>query len=480
MTGRWRVAVGTGLLVVVGVASAVTDHPVAATAPPRASSVAAVQSTLVCPWTSGTTESPVTTTVVDAGRLLDRPAAAAPTITIRRLAPGATARTVSSSVTVQTSTARSSAVAVAASGPGADAVAAQQQRLVPAGRGRALSSASCVRPSTDVWITGADGRIGRKDALALANPGSTDANLTVTAWSTLGRTEPPHLQSFSVLAGQSVLLPVADYVPDGGLITLHVHANTGRVTAQVLDTRIAGVSAAGADWIPPTQPPATHAVVPGFPGSAGLRALILTNPGTRQATVGLRISATGSSFVPAGHQQVVVAAGHSTYVDLTEALAGQRGAVLISSDVPVTAAGLSKVDPGGGALPDLQWQPAAAPVTTPTIFAADAPPFGTGAAVYLTAPAAAATVRVTTANGRSSTVSVPAGRTVAFYPIAAAGTAGRGAFVLTPVSGGPVYTSRTLFAAGAHGPLVTATQPVPVAAPVTLPPAVADPTAAVR
>jgi hypothetical protein len=480
MTAARRLVAGTALLVAAGAAAAGTDHPVAGRTSLRPSSVATVRSSLVCPWTAGSSAAPVTTTVVDAGRLVHGAGAAAPTITTRRLAQGAAPSTLTAPVTVQRSTTPAAAVEVLASGPGADAVAAQQQRLIAAGPQRALSSAACLRPATDTWITGADGRIGRSDALALANPGSTDANLTVTAWSTRGRTEPPRLQSFSLTAGHSVLLPVADYVPDAGLITLHVHANSGRFTAQVRDNRVDGVRAGGADWIPPTQPPATRTVVPGFPGGPGSRQLILTNPGSREATVGLRISATGSSFVPAGHQQVVVSAGHSTYIDLTEALAGQRAAVLLTSDVPVTAVGLAKLDTGGGALPDLQWQPATAPLTTPAVFASDAPPFGSAASVILTAPAAAATVRITAAGGRSSTVDVPAGRTVGFYPIAELGPGARGAVVVTPMSGGPVYVSRSLYAAGAHGPLVTSTQPVPVAAPVTLPPAVADPTAAVR
>jgi hypothetical protein len=42
------------------------------------------------------------------------------------------------------------------------------------------------------------------------------------------------------------------------------------------------------------------------------------------------------------------------------------------------------------------------------------------------------------------------------------------------VSGGSVYVSRTLFAYGLHGPLVTAQQPVLLPAAVSLPAAVRD------
>jgi len=377
------------------------------------------------------------------------------------------------------STTPAASVAVRATGSAADAVAASQERLIATGAHRSLMSAACIAASTDLWVTGADGRIGHTDFLAIANPGTTEASVTVTAWSLRGRSSPPHLQSYSLAPGRSVSLRVADYVPDRGLVTFHIHANTGRVAAQVLDLRVDGLRAAGGDWIGPTQPPATHVVVPGYVGGRGPRLLVLTNPGPNDATVGLRLFTTLSTFVPAGHQQVVVPAGHSTYVDLSESFGGVAGAVGIDSDAPVTAAGLSDFDPGGGALADLQWQPAAPALDRPAVLPADAPPFGDLAWLYLTAPDAGATVTLSAGAG-SKVVHIPAGRTILTSPIALLGTAGRGPLLVTPTSGGPVYASRTLFARGAHGPLLTSMLPIPVPAPAVLPPAVGDPAAGVR
>jgi hypothetical protein len=79
-------------------------------------------------------------------------------------------------------------------------------------------------------------------------------------------------------------------------------------------------------------------------------------------------------------------------------------------------------------------------------------------------------------------VSVRGGRTVAAYPqkLFRTSDAAYGPLVLTPLGGGPVYASRTLFALGAHGTLITAEQPMPLPAAVELPPVAEDPRAALR
>jgi hypothetical protein len=71
-------------------------------------------------------------------------------------------------------------------------------------------------------------------------------------------------------------------------------------------------------------------------------------------------------------------------------------------------------------------------------------------------------------------LTINAGRTLAWDPVAVFGSAAYGPLVLTPVSGGSIYASRTLFAYGLHGPLVTAEEPTLLPASISLPPAVLD------
>jgi hypothetical protein len=449
---------------------------------PRAGSLPVTSVELVCPNLSGSVPGPTTMTISSVAGALTPPSTAAVTVTTKPLiGPSAKAATLPRQAVVRTrTTVPWHPVLVTATGPGASTVVADERRLIPQSPARGLLSAACLAPATDWWITGADGRVGITDTLVLANPGTTTANLTVTAWASTGRLNPPKLQSYSVGPSRSVLLPVADYAPDAALVTLHVHANSGRIAAQVTDRHVSGVRAAGIDWIPPTQPPASDLVVPGLPAGAGSRRLVLANPGKGDATVSLRLSTVNGNFAPAGHPTVLVRAEHTTVVDLTTSLGGVAGAVVVHSDAPVTAAAMSQTTGGGRALPDIQWHPAGRALSEPAALPDNSPPFHSNVRIYLTAPDSAGRVRLTSLSGQSRVVDVAAGRTVIVDPVQLLGADATDALVLTSVGTGDVYASRTLYAPGAHGPLTTAEQPQPLPARIGLPPVVEDPRAALR
>lgn len=473
---RWP-ALAVVLLAALVVGTELT-RPGAATARQLRSSAQPVTTTaLVCPNVGGTDTSPTTYTVANVSAALPGGEQRAARVRTTALtgARATTHRLPARAVNQVTVTTTSPAMLIEADGPGAGAVVADQSRLVSRGVLRSVFSAPCLPPGTDWWITGADGRVGFTDVLVVANPGSTVANLTVSIWSTKGRIEPPKLQSFTVDPTSTELLPLSSYAPDGAVLTVHVHANSGRVVAQVQDRRVTGIEPAGLDWIPPTVAPATDLVVPGYLSGSGPRRLALAAPGDRDATVTLRLVTTSGNFAPAGRQTVIVRAGHTTSVDLAKTFAGSPGAVLVHSDQPVTAAGLSSA----GVIsdrdhPDIQWQPAAEPLNGPAVLAANRPPFDRTARIYITAPDGAAKVRVTAIGGQSRVVPINAGRTVGWDPEAALADAAYGPLVFTPVSGGPVYVSRTLFAYGVHGPLVTSEQPAMLPAAISLPAAVRD------
>jgi hypothetical protein len=479
---RWP-GLAVGLLAALIAATAVT-RPDAATSETRRSSSQPVTTTdLVCPNVGGTDTSPTTLTVANVSAEL--PGGERRTARIRTTpltGPRAKTQTLPTRavnrVAVKSLT---PAMLIEADGPGAGAVIADQSRLISRGVLRSLFSAPCLAPATDWWITGAEGRVGYTDALVLANPGRTVVNLTVSVWSTKGPIEPPKLQSYTVDPRSSQLLMLSDYAPDGALLTLHVHANSGRLVAQVLDRRVTGIEPAGLDWIPPTQPPATDLVIPGYLGGPGPRHLVLCAPGDRDATVNLRLATTSGNFAPAGRQTVVVRAGHAVDVRLTSTFANSPGSVVLHSDQPVTAAGLSSAGlVSDRDHPDIQWQPAGLPLTGPAVLAANEPPFDRTARVYATAPEAAAAVRVTPVGGPSRLLKIPAGRTLSWDPEAALSDAAYGPLVFTPVRGGPVYVSRSLFAYGVHGPLVTSEQPALLPSAINLPAAVRDDRVAAR
>jgi hypothetical protein len=314
----------------------------------------------------------------------------------------------------------------------------------------------------------------------MANPGTTIANITVTTWSAKGRQEPPALQSYSVEPNTTAVLPVSQFVPNGQWVTLHVHANSGRVTSEVLDRRLSGIQPIGSDWIPPTQPPGTDFVVPGYLREAYESRLLVGDPGSRDATISLRLATTTGNFVPAGNQTVVVKAGTTDEIELAQSFGGNPGAVIVHSDQRVVVTGFTVANRHVGRdRLDLQWQPAALPINRAAVLPNNAPPFDATSRIYLTAPADKGQVRITPPSGDSKLVSVPAGRTVAWDPVAELGKASYGPLVITPDGGGAVYASRTLFAYGAHGPLVTCEQPILLPQAATLPAVAPDPRAAV-
>jgi hypothetical protein len=365
-------------------------------------------------------------------------------------------------------------VAVTATGPGSGEVVASQTGLIPGGLGRALLATTCQQPGADWWLVGADGRIGFSDYLFVTNPSDVPVNVALSFWSSRGRLDPPNTSGIPLAAHSFLARPVSAYAPDVAGLALHVHANSGTVVAGIVDLQSSGTRPMGGDWIMPTAGPARSAVVTGFMPGATQDVIDLVNPGDRDASVSLRVLTPTKNFVPAGHQTVVVPAGRTTSVDLSGAVAGEAAAVLVDSDGPVAAAGLTAQAPATG-FRDLAWLGAQPPLNSVAAVASTAPPFGQQVHLILTAPAATARVRLSTPYGTSTVVTVPAGRTadIDLRAVFRAGAGGPGPLLLTPLDA-PVYAVRTLYATGAHGPLIAASAPMVLPRPTDLPPVVAD------
>jgi hypothetical protein len=107
-------------------------------------------------------------------------------------------------------------------------------------------------------------------------------------------------------------------------------------------------------------------------------------------------------------------------------------------------------------------------------------PDGGQCLLLLSAPGAAAEVKVTTPSGHTTTVSVPAGRSVE-VDVTSTVHEGNGPWPFTVTStGGPVYGVRMLNFGGAHGALVTSEPLTPLPTPIPLPPVRSDPRIAVK
>jgi hypothetical protein len=256
---------------------------------------------------------------------------------------------------------------------------------------------------------------------------------------------------------------------------VHVHANTGSVMASVVDIRAIGVNPLGVDWLPSSGAPAVSSVVAGFVPGPGGRYVLLGNPQRRDVTATLRVITRTGNFQPAGHQSIVIPAGRTVSFDLGPPLGGEAGSVVVDSDQPIVAEGVS-IAFVEHHYEDVAWHPAQPAITATVVLPANPPPLGEVVSLQLTAPAGATRVRLVAAGGTSREVDVPAGRTIQVDLKAAlhAGPNGPGPVLIEPLTGQPLYASRLLFAQGAHGPLAATEVPVPLPRPVVVPPVVAD------
>jgi len=274
-------------------------------------------------------------------------------------------------------------------------------------------------------------------------------------------------------------------------LAVHVVARSGRVAALLHDSWLRGAVPAGTDDVGPAAVPSRHVVVPGVvvlpAGSARLR---VASTGDADAVVRYQVLGPDGDVTPPGLGVVAVPAGGVAEVSLRWLRRGAY-AIVLDADAPVTAAAfLTVAGPPLGPLrtvaADLAWTAAAQPLTGDVAGAVPRPVDSRNAVVtaapatarlLLTAGARAArvTLREVDAVGRrlrSSTVTVPANRTVGTMLTPA--TAG---YVLGVPARAPVHAALVVTVPNPTGSLLTALplQPAVVAARVA-PPALADPT----
>lgn len=481
---RTPIAIAVAALVVLVALAMATGTSVSRTATARADSAPVTSRNVVCPAVNG---SPSGTTsvaaVADVAGALSPPSRSSGKVAVTLLA-GRKSKTVAihpaPTVTLHSVNKTSRTLEISASGSLAATLAVDQLVETATGRFRALSTVRCVAPATDWWFSGSDGRVGFTDVLIMANPAPVAAEVTVSLWGETGPLHNPRLESLR-LPGHSVMkIPISSAAPDDASVGVHVHASSGAVTAALADHRSSGLNSNGGDFIPDTAAPSRSAVVAGFAPGSGPRYVIITDPGSLDATVGVRMVTKSGSFTPAGINQVVVRASHSRVIELTKALNGSSGAVELSSDQPIFANGLS-VTLETGQRPDVMWLAATPPITGPAAIADGHEPDGGHTFVYLAAPQGPAHVRVSSPNGRSTTISVPGGHSlVTDITKTVQASTGPWPFVVTPIGPAPVYGVRAMYFAGAHGALIAAEPLIGLPTPIVLPPVREDPRVAVR
>jgi hypothetical protein len=314
-----------------------------------------------------------------------------------------------------------------------------------------VATAQCLSPGTDFWFVGPGQKTVANIQLYLMNTDGQAADATVQILTDsgpiLGSTDagiavPPH---------GLVVQSLARLLHGTRVVALNVTTSVGRVVPAVLET--SSGSQPGA-WLPAAQAPATSQVLPGLPGTPGGRELYIAVPGATNAQVKVTAVTAKGSYQPTGGSGIDLPGGSAAALALPS-LGGIPAAIQVSSGVPVT---VSVSAPGGAPGAPGAFTASVAPVQEQGVIAGNPAGSGGTSTLVLSAPGAAAQVRVTelTAAGQASvpprTVTLAAGHT-AVVTLAVPREAGRPspfAVVITPLAGsGPVYAGRVVTQGGA-------------------------------
>jgi hypothetical protein len=374
-----------------------------------------------------------------------------------------------------------SALVVAASGPAAGALVADQATRATRGPRRGLAVLSCPAPSTSAWFVGAGTSVGSSSLLLLVNVDAAPAEVDVALWTPDGPAQPPAGRGLRIAPGERLAVPLDRLAPGHDLLALHVATTRGRIAAAVRTASADGRTPLGTDWLPPGLPPARELVVPGLPAGPGRRVLVLANPGEQDAVTSVELTTGDGQYVPDALGELVVPAGSTVAHDLSELLATTPAAVRVRSDGSPLLAGAVVVDSSRRGRTERAFAAAAPGLSGTALLSAAHPSRATGTTLLLSAPDDAATVelRAVAPDGDDPPpvrVEVPVGTTVAVRLSEALPTAS--AVRLRPLSG-TVYAARYLREDAAAGPL-TALLPVHAARLTVVRPVVlADPGAGV-
>lgn len=319
-----------------------------------------------------------------------------------------------------------------------------------------MASARCGEPGSDVWFVGPGQQDGAAHVqLDLMNVDSLAATVDLTVITDAGAVQSGNNTGITVPPHQLVTQSLAAQADGASVMAIEVRTTAGRVAADVSVSSSHG----GASWLPAALAPSTRLVVPGVPPSGTSASLFLAVPGSADAKVTVVALTTQGRLQPFGSQSVDLPGQSASDVQLTP-LGGTAAALLITSNVPVTAAVLI---PASTSSTNTTGTTTGTTTTTTTglgsftaatpaidqqaVIAGNVAPSGTTAEVALSAPAAAVHVRLTEiAEGAQptapQTLTVPSGRTLVTQLKAPR----RGApftIVLTPLAGsGPLYAAR--------------------------------------
>jgi hypothetical protein len=243
----------------------------------------------------------------------------------------------------------------------ATAASASTFSTATAGELAGLMAAGCAAPASNHWFPGVGARDEFRTDLLLTNPDEGEARVDLRFYGPDGLVVVPGSPGLVIPGGTSRTVALASLVQVDGPLSVWVRASEGRVSATALNRVSNELDPVGADLQAGSAPPGTTQVIAGVPGGDGTRTLVVANPGSSRATVGVAVLGLEGSYAPVGAESLVVQPESTATVELAAGLVGQSGSVALSSDQPVAAAVVSRSS-RSGAQPDLATQAAGSPI----------------------------------------------------------------------------------------------------------------------
>ena len=171
-------------------------------------------------------------------------------------------------------------------GVAVDASQAVTLERVATGDIAGLAGLACTAPARDQWLVGGSTELGASARLVLSNPTDSSVRARVQVYGPVGQGE----EATSVLLGptsQETLL-LESIEPELPTIAVHVRSEGVGVAAALQDSRLDGFTAAGTDWVSPSQPASSLVIPVAGPATADAPAeLALLAPDGAEATLTL-------------------------------------------------------------------------------------------------------------------------------------------------------------------------------------------------
>lgn len=354
--------------------------------------------------------------------------------------------------------ARSGPLLVEGTGSMAAGFEAAQTTRKLSGTERGLAGVRCVEPGANAWFVG-PGPAAADVTLYLTNTDVATADVGIMIYSGEGPVLSDRGNGMVLKPGEHRTVKLRDLAPSPLVMAVEISTGHGRVGAAMKAALGAGK---GVDWLPVAAEPATRVIVPGIPSAAGLRELYVSAPGENDTVVHVLAVRKDGAYALENRESVEVLAGSTATMDLSTGLSGQPAALVLTSDEPIVAG--MKIT-GTGARQDVAFTAATPPIEFGSVVADDRAGRKQTSRLVLSAPGAAAGVKVLLLPKKGPVpepliVRLPAARTREIKLSPPPGGKAGFSLVITPEPGsGPVYGGRVLDERTSQGLLIT-TQPL--------------------